>query len=222
MRTAAIVLLVLAAAVPAPAGDVPAATVLLESLVKTLPDDVPQAAPVRFALFEDGRVFVGGTSAILAGRLEGSALKDLEKRVAAVRKLPGLSGAITLGDGSQRHRLVLRKGRPLDTFVSGDPARASASLRPLAELLRELLSFHHRSLRPYAPESYALRASEGRLAGGCRPWTLTTPVASAVFAPVVVPARTAWDWPTGARPASVCGDKTHVVTFRPLLPGETP
>jgi hypothetical protein len=44
-----------------------------------------------------------------------------------------------------------------------------------------------------------------------------------VFAPRILTAADFATWPTGAAPASVCaGDKSYVVTLRPLLPGEKP
>jgi hypothetical protein len=48
-------------------------------------------------------------------------------------------------------------------------------------------------------------------------------LADALAAPNVVPAESVTGWPTGATPAQVCsGDKTYVVTLRPLVPGERP
>lgn len=202
--------------------EVPNAVVVLEVLVPTLPGDVPEAMPPRFVLMEDGGVFVGGTRDLMVGRLAASELKDLERRISDVRKLP-LAGTMTVGPGGGRRRLFLRKGRPLDMVLSGDPAHPPAALRPLAALVDDLARFQHPSLRPYEPTSFAMSAKEGTLPGGCRPWTLPEPLAESVFAPRVVPARGHGDWPTGAVPASVClEDKRYVVTFRPLLPGERP
>jgi hypothetical protein len=204
------------------AGEVPGAVVELEVLVPTLPGEVPQSAPPRFVLMEDGTVYVGGTRDVMEGRLAPPEIKDLERRIAEVRKLP-LTGAMTIGPGSERRHLVLRKGRPLDMVLSGNPADPPASLRPLAALVESLGRFQHPTLRPYQPVSFAMSAKEGALAGGCRPWMLPEPLAESVFAPRVVPARGHGDWPTGAVPAHVCvGDKHYVVTFRPLLPGERP
>jgi hypothetical protein len=174
-------------------------------------------------MLDDGQVFVGGTSRLAAGRLSAPEKKELERRVAEVRKLPGLTGAVTLGPGNVRRRLFLRKGRPLDAVLTGDPAGAPASLKPLAALVESLAGFQHPSLKPYEPSSYAMSAKEGELPGGCRPWNRPEPLDTAVFAPRVLPAAGFGDWPTGATPASVClGDKKYVVTFRPLLPGERP
>ena len=107
--------------------------------------------------------------------------------------------------------------------VTGEPADAPPPLKPLAALLDDLASFDHASLRPWKPESYALRAQEGKLPGGCRPWPFEEPLAGTDFAPRVVPAAQVLYWPTGAAPASVCQDgKSWIVTLRPLLPGETP
>jgi hypothetical protein len=158
----------------------------------------------------------------MVGRLAGPEVKDLERRISEVRKLP-LTGAMTIGPGSERRRLFLRKGRPLDMILSGSPEDPPASLRALGALIGDLSRFQHPSLRPYEPASYAMSAREGALAGGCRPWLLPEPLAESIFAPRVVPAKGHGDWPTGAVPAHVCvEDKHYVVTFRPLLPGERP
>jgi len=215
--------LVLAAAPSVHAGDIPKAVVVLEGLNATLPDQVPEAAPPRFVLLEDGQVFVGGTSRLAAGRLAKAEAKEIEARVVGVRQLPGFGASVTLGAGPQRYRLRLRKGGAQDITVAGDPAEAPANLTPLATLLESMLRFDHPSLRPYRPGAYAVPAREGKLIGGCRPWMLPEPLAQSVFAPREVPARGHGDWPTGAVPASVCvEDKHYVVTFRPLLPGEHP
>jgi hypothetical protein len=213
-----------AAAVPSPAGEVRSAVVVLEVFTQTLPHHVPEAAPPRFALLEDGRVFTGGTRSLSVGKLESRELRDLEKRLSDVRKLPGLAGTTTLGPGERRHRLRLFKGgRPLDITVTGDPAQARPEMRALAALLQDLEKFSHPTLRPYEPDTFALSAREGTLRGGCRRWRGSPPVAESVFAPIGVPAAMADGWPTGASPASVCsGDQTYVVTLRPLLPGEQP
>ena len=47
-----------------------------------LPHYVPDAAPARFALFEDGQVFVGGSRSLQGGKLTSREAKDLEKRFA--------------------------------------------------------------------------------------------------------------------------------------------
>ena len=215
--------LVLAAASPGIAGDIPKAVVVVESLTAPLPDQVPEAAPPRFVLLEDGQVFVGGTSRLAAGRLSKAEAKEIEARVVAVRQLPGFGASVTLGAGPQRYRLRLRKGGAQDITVAGDPAEAPANLVPLASLLQQLLRFDHPSLRPYRPGTYAVIAKEGKLAGGCRRWTFAEPVSESLFAPRTVIASEAENWPTGATPVSVCvGDKTYVAALRPLLPGERP
>lgn len=224
-RPAAVAAVLLASAgLPAHAGEVRGAVVVLEAFTRTLPHHVPEAAPPRFALLEDGRVFVGGTRSLAAGKLESRELKELEKRLADVRKLPGMAGTTSLGPGETRHRLRLFKGgRPLDLTLTGDPAQARPEMRALARLVEDLNGYSHPSLRPYAPESFALSARAGTLRGGCRRWKGTPTVAESVFAPVAVPAAQAEGWPTGATPASVCsGDQTYVMTLRPLLPGEQP
>ena len=154
-------------------GDVPKAEVLLEGFTPTLPDQAAEGAPVRFVLLETGQVYVGGTSQIAEGRLASGERKALLSRVDAVRKLPALAGRIALGPGPERYRLLLQRGRPIDMTITGDPGQAIPALQPLASLMRDLLSFHHDSLRPFQPAQYALRAREGVLPGGCRRWTLT-------------------------------------------------
>jgi hypothetical protein len=214
---------VVLAASAASAGDIPEAVIVLEAPPAPLPGQVAEGAPPRFVLLEDGQVFVGGTSRLATGRLTAGERRDLERRAADVRKLPGLSSAVTLGPGTERRRLVVRKGRPLDTVLTGDPAGAPPALKPLAAFVDWLARFRHPSLKAFEPVSYALSAREGALPGGCRAWNRLEPLDTAVFAPRVVPAAGLGDWPTGAVAASVClGDKRYVVTFRPLLPGERP
>ena len=212
-----------ALAPPAAAGEIPKAVVVLERLDGPPPGGVAEAAPARFVLLEDGQVFVGGSSQVLTAKLAGAELKALERRIADVRKLPGLTGTVTLGPGETRHRLLLRRGRPIQMTITGDPAQAAPALRPLADLLRDLPRFHAAGLAPYLPAYYAMSAREGALAGGCRAWTLPDPPDRMAFTPRVIAAAEVRGWPTGAMPASVCAnDKSYVVTLRPLLPGETP
>jgi hypothetical protein len=221
MRIAAAVCLWMAAS--AVAAEIPRAVVVLEAGTAPLPGHVPEAAPPRFVLLEDGQVFVGGTRGLATTRLAGRELKDLERRLSDVRKLPSIAGVVTVGPGRDVRRLLLRKGRPLDMKIEGDLAAATPALLPLAGLVLDLERFHHPGLRPYAPKQLALHARESSLAGGCRPWWRPEPLAAAVFAPQAVSAADFASWPTGAAPASVCaGDKRYVVTLRPLLPGETP
>ena len=209
--------------VPVQAGDVPKAIALLEAAGPLLPGHVADGAPLRFVLLEGGQVYVGGTGGLAVGQLASSELKALEKRLTEVRKVPGISSTVALGGGTRRFHLVVRKGRPLDITVTGEPADAPAPLRPLAALLADLSSFDHPSLRPFKPESYALQAREGRLPGGCRSWPYEETLAGTDFTPRVVPASQVVYWPTGTAPASVCqGDKSWIVTLRPLVPGETP
>lgn len=223
MRAITILPLAWLAAATASAGDVLRAVALLEVEAPLLPGQVPEAAPLRFVLLETGQVFVGGSSEIATGQLASSEQKALEKRLTELRKLPGIAGTVALGGAPRRARLVVRKGRPLDMTVTGDPAGAPAPLKPLAALIQDLASFDHPSLRPFKPEAYALRAKEGQLPGGCRPWPYDEALAGTDFTPRIVPAAQVLYWPTGASPASVCqDDKSWIVTHRPLLPGETP
>ena len=195
----------------------------LEAALAETPDLVADGAPKRFVLLEDGTVYVGGTQSVAAGRLEKAELKDLGKRLDRVRKVPGLGASVAFGEGPQRYRLVVTKGRSLDVVVSGDPAAAPAPLKALAGLIADLASFQHASLRPYRPATFALRAREASLAGGCRSWSFPVPVERALAAPQPLPAREAAGWPTGAQAASVCvNDRRYAVTLKPLLPWERP
>ena len=223
MRAPAGVLLAALAVPAAAAGQIPNAVVVLEVFGRVHPDDVPESAPPRFVLLEDGQVFAGGSRRLAAGRLSPAEAKALDRRLAEVRKLPGLSGTVRFGGGEGRQRLLLRRGRPLDMTVLGDPGQAAPALRPLAALLEDLSRFDHPSLRPYAPASYAVSAREATLPGGCRSWPFPESPAESVFAPRTLPGDSLRDWPSGASPAVVCaGDKSYIVTFRPLLPGERP
>ena len=205
------------------AGEVPGALMILEVTTPLPTGDVPSALPPRFVLLEDGHVFTGGTSQMLAGRLDKTEVKDLEQQLALVRRLPGLASRIAFGDApSPSCRLQSPKNK-LDVVVSGDLAAAPPALRPLAAFVRDLSAFHHPSLRPYEPTSFLLSAREGPLVGGCRPWRQTVPLAEVLAGPRAVDASAAYEWPTGALPAAVCdGDRRFVVTLRPLLPGERP
>jgi hypothetical protein len=228
---AAAALLALAALPPAVAGDIPGAVIVLEATPGT-PGSDPSGAPPRFVLLKDGQVFVGGTARLEAGRLEKGEASALLKRAEAARKLPGLAsppGAgspVSLGgDPSITLRLRILDGKPVEVVATGDPEQAPPALAPLSALLADLLRFHHASLRPYAPASYAMTVREVRLAGGCRAWGFPFPVAEALASARTVSAAEAAGWPTGARPASVCGDepdRRYAVTLRPLLPGERP
>jgi hypothetical protein len=219
-RPALFALALSAMAPPARAGEIPRAVAVLERL-----DGGPGAegAPPRFVLMADGTVFVGGTSTVLTARLAGGDLRGLERRIGDVRKLRGLAGTLTVGPGQMTHRLLLRRGRPIQMTITGDPGEPVEALRPLAALLVDLARFHHPSLVPYAPAQFAMSAREGTLAGGCRSWPFPDPPDRLAFAPRVVAAQDVRGWPTGGAPAHVCaGDKKYVVTLRPLLPGESP
>ena len=224
MRTRFVLPCVLLAIAPhAAATEIPQAIVMLEDPPgRTF--QVPEAAPVRFALLEDGQLFVGGSSELLTAKLSSRELKDFEKRLAEIRKHPALAGTVTLGPGGARRRLVLRKGgRPLDMVLTGDLESATPAMRALADFVEQLARYHHPGLTPYTPNSLALSAKEGVLPGGCRRWMHAEALKDAVFAPKVVPAAGLESWPRGANPAFVCaGDKKSVVTLRPLVPGERP
>ncbi|HXB57059.1 MAG TPA: hypothetical protein VN461_20010 [Vicinamibacteria bacterium] len=225
MVRASIPLVALLALVPAArAGDVPGAVIVLDAVGPSPGGPGTAANSPRFVLLEDGQVFVGGTQRLATGRLERDEVKELEKRIARVRKIPGLGSQVSFGAAaSPRYHLRLGKGQPLDILATGDPASAPAGLRPLASLVQDLAAFAHESLRSYEPAAYALSAREGALIGGCRSWGFAVPLAEALAGPRSVSAAAVADWPTGGAPASVCaGDKRYVVTLRPLLPGEKP
>jgi hypothetical protein len=214
---------VLLAAPAVLAGEVPGVLVTLEVTTALPLGEVPSALPARFVLLEDGHVFVGGTSQMVAGRLDKVEVKDLEQRLALVRKMPGFAARIAFGDAPlPSYRLQSPKSK-LDAVVSGDLGAAPPALGPMAALLRDLSEFHHASLRPYEPASFLLSAVEAPLVGGCRPWRQAPPLAEVLASPRAVDAKSAYDWPTGALPAFACdGDRRFVVTHRPLLPGERP
>jgi len=215
-------LLLLLAAAPA-AAEIPRAVVILESPIAPLPGQAPEAAPPRFVLLEDGQVFVGGTHGLATAKLTSAEMKDFDRRLSELRKNPALAGVITIGPGTAVRRLILRKGRPLEAKIEGDLDAATPGLKPLADMVRALETFHHPGLRPYTPTFFALSARDGTLPGGCRKWIKFESLEDAKFAPRVVTASEYPTWPTGVAPASVCaGDKRYVVTLRPLLPGETP
>lgn len=216
-------LLLLGLAAPGSAGET-GPVVLLEVASRVGPDEVPEAAPPRFALFDDGQVFVGGSRELQAGRADKPEVKAIEAQIDKVRKLPGLGSFVSFGPGESRARLVVRKGRPLEIVATGDPAGAPPNLRPLVLLLQVLESFSNPTLRPYQPSGYLARAREARLVGGCRIWDVRLPALAELAAgPRVVAPELVGSWPHGAMPASVCaGGKRYVVTFRPLLPGERP
>ncbi len=205
------------------AGEIPGALIVLEMAPGT-PGSDPSGAPPRFVLLQHGQVFVSGTSLVEAGRLEKRESDALRKRAAALRKIPGIGSPISLGGAADvTMRLSLLEEDRLEIVTTGDPAAAPASLAPLATLLAELARFHHTSLRPYAPSSYAMTVREARLVGGCRAWSFSFPIAEALAGPRSVPAAEAEGWPTGAMPVSVCADdRRYAVTLRPLLPDERP
>jgi len=222
MRVAGVLVGLCLLATTAPA-EVPDAEILLESSVVTLPDQVAAAQPVRFLLTRQREVFVGGSQELLSARLEKDDLRPVDERLKAVRKLKGLGESVRLGPGSGERRLYLRRARPERLVVTGDPEQAGAALRPLAELIQALEGFYHPALRRYLPASYAVVAREAPLVGGCRPWTLSLPLADVLLGGRSVMPQELTGWPTGANPAAVCADgRRFVVAFRPLVPGERP
>ena len=219
----ALALAALAAGTLAEAGEIPDATLVLEAAIG-LPGTIPDAAPPRFVLRRDRTVFIGGSEAIWAGQLSKGEAKGIENRVKQLRKAGLLNPTVSVGDdATKRYRLRVLKGDVRDVVISGDPGTAPPELRSLASLVTDLLNFDHPSLRPWAPDTYALSAREGVLLGGCREWLLPVPFEDVLAAPRSLAADDADRWPSGANPASVCYRGEHyVVTRRPLLPGEQP
>ncbi len=214
--------LALALASPLRAAEVADAEVVLEAATPFLPGQNWSAAPLRFALLQDGLVFVGGSKDLLAGRLEKPEIKALEAQIDTVRKLPGLASVTSFGADEPTFRLRVSKGKPLDLRVTGDPGKAPAAFRPLAALLEQLLRFDHPSLGPYAPASLALVAREATHPGGCRLWTLLATPAEAVTGTTMAGGG-ASSWLPGVALTSVCvGDKRYELQLRPLVPGERP
>ena len=122
-------------------------------------------------------------------------------------------------------RLLLRKGRPLDMRIEGDLGPATAGLAPAGRAgPRPRALPPSRACVPTRRPFFALSAREGDAAR--RLPALDAARAAGrehLRARRSCPPTDFASWPTGAAPASVCvGDKTYVVTLRPLLPGETP
>jgi hypothetical protein len=183
--------------------------------------EIPSGMPARFVLLEDGRVFVGGLSAVASAKLPKKDLKAIDKLVARVRKLPGLTSTVALGPGDHQFRLFLRKGP--EVLARGGLSGAPAAVRPLVQLVEALSAFTHPELRPFSADRFLLTLHDQTLDGGCREWQLPVGAAQLRQSPVVIPAAAASGWPTGGYPASVCeGDRRYAVTLRPLVPGETP
>jgi hypothetical protein len=202
------------------ATEIPEAQIILDVFESARPGWVPEAAPVRLAVFEDGRLFVGGTSELQAGQLDKRELGELDKRVSLVRKQAPASN-VTFGPGETRYRLRLGKDHPQEILASGDPAQAPAALQALARLVSDLAAFEHPSLRPWRAAACLATAIEQALPGGCRTWTLAVPL-SELHSARTIPTDQLSGWPLGAIAASACGPNGHryAVTFHPLLPGE--
>ena len=213
--------LLLAAVVRVSAGDVPEALVALEVIEPPVAWRVAEAAPMRFALLERGRVYVGGSTQLAVGLLESRERKDLEKRVERVAKQKGLGGEVRLGPGETRHRLHFPE-RGVLVMAVGDPAAATGDLRRLGMLIEELRDFDHHSLVPWSPIKYLLSVSRRDVPGGCRLWQLDLDPESLLRQPMVVPSGAVPSWTTGATPTAACHDgRRFAVTLRPLVPGES-
>jgi hypothetical protein len=200
---------------------VPDAIVTLEVVEPAAPWRVAQAAPMRFALLEKGRIYVGGSTRLAVGTIEGRERKDLEKRVEKVAKQEALGGELRLGPGDTRYRLHFPK-RGVLVLAVGAPEGATGELRRLGELIEELRDFDHHSLAPWSPLQYLLSVSRRELPGGCRPWRFELDPESLLRQPMAIPAGAVPDWPTGAAPTAAClGGQRFAVTLRPLVPGES-
>jgi len=223
VAAAALALVLLAA--DARAGDIPNAVLVLETAPGT-PGSDPSGAPPRFVLLKDGQAFVGGTSQVDTVQLDKGEAQALRRRADAARKAVGRERSVTLGSGGKTVRLRFGEDPPVEVSLGREapPVVAGQAPEPISSLVAELLVFQHPGLEPYSPPSYEMRLREGALAGGCRRWNFTFPLAPSVGAARVVTAEQAQGWPTGALPASVCGedDRRYVLTLRPLLPGEQP
>jgi hypothetical protein len=220
------VALALALAAPvARGGEIPNAVLVLEAAPGT-PGSGPEGAPPRFVLLKDGQAFAGGTSRIETVRLEKGELSALRRRADAARKAIGREARVSLGTGGPTVRLRVGDDDPVEVSLGRNlpPPAPGQPPEPVGALVAELLSFHHPGLAPYAPAGYEMRLREGALPGGCRRWNFAFPLLPSVGATRVVTPEQAQGWPTGALPASVCGegDRRYVLTLRPLLPGEQP
>lgn len=223
LRWTATTLIAAAIVIPVHGGEVVGALIQLETFTPFRADQSPEAAPVRFALMADGKLFVGGSAVVFEGLLDKKEIKELERQADAVRKLKGLAADVRWGGEGAAYRLRLGGKKPLVIAAQGDPAQAPAAQRPLAALVARLADFIHPSLRFHRPTAFWVRGREQALAGGCKPWTLPLPLEQVTGAGAGATWEQLRDWPHGADPASVCvGDRRYAVWFKPLLPGEQP
>jgi hypothetical protein len=225
MKSRGVLLLAFSMLTGAPAGaaELSGEALVLEAVTPYAPGQVWSAAPPRFVLLEDGQVFVGGSTGLLAGRLEKDEVKALESELDALRKATNVGSSVVFGDGEQRFRLRASKGKGLDLVATGDPAKANATLRPLAAFIARLAAFEHPGLKPYAATAYLVSAKEGASAGGCRAWNLPVSPSEITTGARTIPAAALETWIGGVFPTAACvGERRYVVTLRPLLPGEKP
>ena len=222
LRIALALGLTVAVASPLAAAGPAEALIVLRVTPPSTVDRLYASAPLRFVLLKSGQFYIGGTTTVAKGLLDNRERKDLEKRMKKVLKLKGVTAEVRLGPGEVRYELGLGKKTPRTFVALGDPAAAPASLRELGSLIETLAAFDHLSIRPYAPQRFALSARVGELLGGCRAWTFSRSLEAVLRSASVVSARAARGWPWGASPASVCHEGRHyVVTLRPLVPGES-
>lgn len=205
----------------ASAGEVPEAIVTLEVIEPAVSWRVAEAAPLRFALLERGRVYVGSSTQLAVGVLDGSERKELEKRAERVAKQKDLPGEVRLGPGDTRYRLHFPR-RGVLVMAVGAPEAAPGELRRLGMLVEELRDFDHHTLVPWAPLEYLLSVARRSLPGGCRTWRLDLDPEALLRRSMAIPAAAAPGWTTGAVPTAACHQgQRFAVTLRPLVPGES-
>ena len=187
-----------------------------------LPGHVGASAPVRFVLLENGQIYVGGTSESRSGSSRRPSRR------------PSRSASATCGScraSAARSRSGRAGARPPDR-AQGAAARhggdgrfadAPAPLKPLAALLASSRRSTTRACSRWKPRAYALRAREGKLPGGCRPWPFEEPLTGLSSRRASCPPTSVHTGRRAPRPLrSAPGDKSWIVTFRPLAPDETP
>src|SRR5262249_30132852 len=154
MQRAGLALVLAAAAALRPASPVSAAenaeaVLVLDVVAVSVPGRVWSAAPPRFALYDDGQVYVGGTSQVAAGRGEEGGGGESGDHPAQVGRPRGGGGGGRSGEGGPRPPRRGRRGNPPALVGPGAPAPAPAAMKTLAALLTTLAAFEHPSLRPY-------------------------------------------------------------------------
>ena len=154
--------------VPAPrrrpaAAEIPRAVVVLESPVAPLPGQVAEAAPPRFVLLEDGQVFVGGTHGLATAKLSSAEHEGPRPPPHRPAQEPRRSRAWSRSDPGRRcGALILRKGRPLEAKIEGDPAAAPPGAEAAGRHGARAGDLPPPGLRPYTPAFFALVRAGGQ------------------------------------------------------------